>query len=83
MYPLITVVMIFAGGAVAGIPGLMLVLPVLGVVRVVGETLGLVITDARLTARHRHAQMLRRKATAEDLTGFDSQPVRNTLLEIN
>jgi len=83
MYPLITVVMIFAGGAVAGIPGLMLVLPVLGVVRVVGETLGLVITDARLTARHRHAQMLRRKATAEDLTGFDSQPVRNTLLERN
>jgi len=75
--------MIFAGGAVAGIAGLMLVLPVLGVVRVVGETVGLVITDARLTARHQHARMLRRKAAAEDLTGLEPQTLRNTLLEKN
>jgi predicted PurR-regulated permease PerM len=67
MHPLITVVMIFAGGAVAGIAGLMLVLPVLGVVRVIGETIGAVVNDPRLTARHRHALMLRRRAAAKDL----------------
>ena len=67
MHPLLTVVMIFAGGAVAGIAGLMLVLPVLGVVRVVGETVGIVLTDLRLRARHRHARWLRRNAAAEDL----------------
>jgi predicted PurR-regulated permease PerM len=67
MHPLVTVVMIFAGGAVAGIAGLMLVLPVLGVVRVVGETVGVVVNDARLTARHRHALTLRLRAAAKDL----------------
>src|SRR5208283_1574456 len=45
MHPLVTVVMIFAGGAVAGIAGMMLVLPVLGVMRLVGETIGIVVTD--------------------------------------
>jgi predicted PurR-regulated permease PerM len=67
MHPLMTVVMIFAGGAVAGVPGLMLVLPVLGVVRIVGETISVVATDERLMARHRHAQKLRRRAAARDL----------------
>lgn len=67
MHPLVTVVMIFAGGAVAGIAGLMLVLPVLGVVRVVGETVGIVLTDSRLMARHSHARWLRRTTAAEDL----------------
>jgi predicted PurR-regulated permease PerM len=68
MHPLVTVVMIFAGGAVAGVAGLMLVLPVLGVVRVVGETIGAVVNDARLTARLRHARTLRLRAAAKDLT---------------
>lgn len=81
MHPLVTVVMISAGGAVAGIAGLMLVLPVLGVVRVVGETVGLVVTDARLKARHRHARMLRRQAAAKDLTGLEPQTLRDTQLE--
>ena len=67
MHPLLTVVMIFAGGAVAGVPGLMLVLPVLGVVRIVGETISAVATDERLLARHRHANGLRRRAAAKDL----------------
>ena len=67
MHPLVTVVMIFAGGAVAGIAGLMLVLPVLGVVRVVGTTVGIVLTDPRLRARHSHARWLRRNAAVEDL----------------
>lgn len=67
LHPLITVLMIFAGGAVAGIPGLMLVLPVLGVVMVIGETIGLVVSDARLMARHRYARALRQKQASSDL----------------
>ena len=67
MHPVVTVVMIFAGGAVAGAAGLVLVLPVLGVVRVVGETIGAVVSDERLKARHRHARRLRQKAAVKDL----------------
>lgn len=67
MHPVVTVLMIFAGGAVAGIPGLMLVLPVLGVVRVAGETVGEVVSDPRLMARHRHARALRRAQASVDL----------------
>jgi predicted PurR-regulated permease PerM len=67
MHPLLTVVMIFVGGAVAGITGLMLVLPVLGVVMVVGHTLGQLLTDPRLMARHRHALRLRRELAGTDL----------------
>ena len=67
MHPLITVLMIFVGGAVAGITGLMLVLPLLGVVMVVGKTVGSVVTDPRLMARHRHARELRRVAASADL----------------
>ena len=59
MHPLVTVVMIFVGGALAGVVGLMLVLPVLGVVMVIGSTVGAVLTDARLVARWRHARGLR------------------------
>jgi predicted PurR-regulated permease PerM len=68
MHPLVTVLMIFAGGAVAGIPGLMMVLPVLGVVAVCGDTVAKVVTDPRLMARHRHALALRRKQASADLS---------------
>jgi len=67
MHPLLTVVMIFVGGAVAGVTGLMLVLPVLGVVMVVGQTFGQLQTDPRLLARHRHARRLRRQLAEMDL----------------
>ncbi len=67
MHPLLTVLMIFVGGAVAGVPGLMLVLPVLGVAMVLGETLGLVLTDPRLRARHVYAKQLRRQSVTTDL----------------
>ena len=67
LHPLLTVLMIFVGGAVAGVPGLMLVLPVLGVVMVLGETVGQVVTDPRLMARHLHARQLRRTAVGRDL----------------
>jgi len=61
LHPLVTVLMIFIGGAVAGVSGLMLVLPVLGVVMVIGETIGVIVTDPRLMARHRFALALRQK----------------------
>jgi len=67
LHPLVTVLMIFVGGAVAGIAGLMLVLPVLGVVMVIGETIGVIVTDPRLMARHRHALALRREQASADL----------------
>lgn len=40
---------------------------VLGIVRVVCETAGVVVTDPRIRARHRHARWLRRNAATEDL----------------
>lgn len=61
IHPLVSVVMIFIGGAVAGIPGLMLVLPVFGIALVVGETLGIVLTNQRLRARYLHGKYLRRR----------------------
>lgn len=67
LHPLVTVLMIFVGGAVAGVAGLMLVLPVLGVVMVIGETIGVIVTDPRLMARHRHALALRRRQAGIDL----------------
>jgi predicted PurR-regulated permease PerM len=67
MHPLITVLMIFIGGAVAGVAGLMLVLPLLGVVMVVGETVGRLVTNPRLRARHRNARALREKQASADL----------------
>jgi len=67
LHPLVTVLMIFVGGAVAGVAGLMLVLPVLGVVMVIGETVGVIVTDSRLMARHRHALALRREHASSDL----------------
>jgi predicted PurR-regulated permease PerM len=68
IHPLITVLMIFIGGSVAGVAGLMLVLPLLGVVMVIGETLGRLITDPRLRARHRNAMDLRAKQASYDLS---------------
>ena len=67
MHPMLTVLMIFVGGAVAGVPGLMLVLPLLGVVMVMGETIGQIVTDTRLMARYRHGRLLRRQRASADL----------------
>ena len=72
MHPLVTVLMIFIGGAVAGISGLMLVLPLLGVVMVIGETLGALIADDRLRARHHHARALRKHAAEYGLSHAES-----------
>jgi predicted PurR-regulated permease PerM len=67
LHPLMTVLMIFVGGTLAGVAGLMLVLPLLGVVMVVGETLGRLITSPRLRARHRNAMALRARQASVDL----------------
>ncbi len=67
MHPLLTVLMIFVGGSVAGVPGLMMVLPVLGIIMVLGETVGMVVTDPRLRARHTYARALRHNAVTTDL----------------
>jgi predicted PurR-regulated permease PerM len=67
MHPLITVLMILLGGAVAGISGLLLVMPVLGVVMVAGQIIGELATDERILARHRHARELRRQRARVDL----------------
>jgi predicted PurR-regulated permease PerM len=67
-HPLLTVVMIFVGGAVAGVAGLMLVLPLLGIVMVLGETAGEVLSDPRLQARHVFARALRQRQVTRDLT---------------
>jgi predicted PurR-regulated permease PerM len=67
MSPVVAVMMLFVGGALAGVSGLILALPLLGVVMVVGETISKVVTDPRLMARHRHAKELRRKQASADL----------------
>lgn len=67
IHPLVTVLMIFIGGMLAGVVGLMLVLPLLGVVMVIGETLGTLVTNPRLRARHRYARALRTRQASVDL----------------
>jgi predicted PurR-regulated permease PerM len=67
MHPAITVMMLFIGGAIAGVSGLMLVLPLLGVVMVIGGTIGRIVTDDRLMARYRHGKKLRAERASADL----------------
>ena len=67
MHPVITVMMLFIGGAIAGVSGLMLVLPLLGVVMVIGGTIGRIVTDDRLMARYRHGKRLRAARASADL----------------
>ena len=67
VHPLVTMLMFLLGGAVAGFAGLLLVMPVLGVVMVAGQIIGELLTDERILARHRHAQLLKRKRARADL----------------
>jgi predicted PurR-regulated permease PerM len=67
LHPLVSVLMLFVGGAVAGVPGLALVLPLLGVATVVGTALSEILTDRRLRARHVYAKRLRTEQAAADL----------------
>lgn len=67
MHPLPTVLMLFIGGTVAGIAGLVLALPLAGVVSTIVGTVGAIIDDPRLHARHRFAKSLEAKRTNADL----------------
>jgi len=67
MHPLPTVLLIFIGGAVAGVPGLILVLPLAGVVMVVAGTIGGIVVNPRLRARHEFAKALQSRRVTADL----------------
>ncbi len=67
MHPLPSVLMLFIGGAVAGIPGLVLALPLAGVVSAVVGTIGGIIDDPRLHARHAYAKRLEAQRMNADL----------------
>lgn len=56
LHPLLTVLMLFLGAAVAGVPGLVMVLPVLGVIAVFVEILVQIVTDRRLMTRYYQAK---------------------------
>jgi predicted PurR-regulated permease PerM len=59
IHPVLSVLMLFLGAAVAGPTGLVLVLPVWGVVTLIVETLGQIVKDPRLMQRYRQAKQLR------------------------
>jgi predicted PurR-regulated permease PerM len=67
MHPLPTVLMLFIGGAVAGVPGLVLALPLAGVVSAIVGTIGGIIDDPRLRARHAFARALQTQRINADL----------------
>lgn len=67
LHPLLSILMLFAGGTIAGVAGLMLTLPILGIVMLLGETLEIIFTDRRLMARHAYATELRELAAKRDL----------------
>lgn len=58
IHPLLGVLMMFVGATVAGATGLMLALPLFGVVAVFGEIVSEVVTDPKLIARYRAARKL-------------------------
>jgi len=67
IHPLLSLLMLFIGGSIAGVAGLMLVLPMLGIVMLLGETFEIVLTDPLLRARHDYAARLRATAARSDL----------------
>lgn len=67
VHPLLTLLMFFVGEAIAGVAGLMLVIPILGAMMVIGETLEIIFRDNRLRARHKYARELHRRAANQDL----------------
>ncbi len=68
IHPLLTLLMFFIGEAIAGVSGLILVIPVLGIMMVIGETVEAILSDDRLRVRHTHARRLERVIATGDLT---------------
>lgn len=66
MHPMPTVLMVFIGGAVAGVPGLVLALPLAGVVSAIVGTVGGIVQDPRLRARHAFAKSLEQQRINAD-----------------
>jgi predicted PurR-regulated permease PerM len=58
VHPVLSILMLFLGAMVAGATGLILTLPLFGVVAVICETVSQVVTDRRLKARYRAARQL-------------------------
>jgi predicted PurR-regulated permease PerM len=58
VHPVLSVLLLFAGGMLAGPVGLVLVLPLYGVVKIITETASQIITDKNLRARFREERAL-------------------------
>jgi predicted PurR-regulated permease PerM len=67
-HPLVTVLVIFVGGFLGGVTGLLLAMPLLGIWMVLGEIFGRVWQDGRLRARHEMARALRQQSARRGLT---------------
>jgi predicted PurR-regulated permease PerM len=67
IHPLLTLLMFFIGEAIAGVAGLILVIPILSMIMVIGETLEIIFRDTRLRARHVYARKLHKRAANQDL----------------
>lgn len=67
IHPVIAVLTILLAGTIAGIPGMMLALPVFGILKVMFDTSSLIGLNARLRARYRHERILRRRQAATGL----------------
>lgn len=67
MHPLVTVMMIFAGGMLGGVYGLLLAMPLLGIFTVLGQMFGEVWFDPRLRARHAARNLLEKRLASKDL----------------
>lgn len=75
IHPLLSVLMFFLGATVAGGTGLVLALPVLGVVAVVGEIVAQVVMDRRLRFRYRAARKLADRSARSQPPGLDLSPM--------
>jgi len=71
IHPVVAVFTILVTGAIAGIPGMMLALPVYGMLKVAYEASRNIVLSDRLRARYRHEQILRRRQAAAGLIRSD------------
>lgn len=67
VHPLVTVMMIFAGGMLGGVYGLLLAMPLLGIFTVLGQMFGEIWFDPRLRARHTARNLLEKRLASNDL----------------
>jgi predicted PurR-regulated permease PerM len=58
VHPLLSVLMFLLGATVAGAAGLILALPLFGVISVIGEAVSQIVTDRKLIARYKAARQL-------------------------